>query len=235
VDGAADFARDQAYWAGAAAVAAWIVGLAGLFVNGVGLFFIWGQLKANRLALVSAARSADAAADAAKSAQLTARPWIKFEVTRAILFLHEPDSGEIGCQIDYRFENIGQTPAVQLAVIHRPVPAVAGHTVTEDDFLALAAEGTSRPRAVFPGESVVEGRSQNFPFPPQPDERMLGFKIIAAVAYRSHSSGELHLTPLTLGLQHKVPPPDRVYRFWRGMGQVECLVIPLGDETPDPT
>jgi hypothetical protein len=91
------------------------------------------------------------------------------------------------------------------------------------------------PRVLFPNDLIEEGVSTNFPFPRQSDESMLSFKVIAAGVYKATSDGELHWTPAVLQLQHEIPPEDRVYRFYRGMGHVLCLAMLLGTETPLPT
>lgn len=90
------------------------------------------------------------------------------------------------------------------------------------------------PRVFFPSDAVSEGISTNFPFPRQPDESFISFIVVAAVLYKATPDGDAYWTPGIYQLQHVTPPADRVYRFYRGMGNVECLVIRLS-ETPNPT
>jgi hypothetical protein len=208
-----------------------------LIVSVIGIVFIWHQIKSGKEALYAASRSAESAADAARIAHASVRPWIKFTVKKAYLHFNDQNTSEVGCQIDYKIENIGNTPAVELKVVFKPIPV--GHGIDVDfnlEFESLkSVDISSNPRVVFPRDIIEEGLSTNFPFAPQLDERMLGFKVIAAVVYKAAFDGQEYWTPVAVGLQHETPPEDRVYRFYRGMGHVPCLVIYLGKQTPPPT
>lgn len=213
-----------------------VIALLGVLVSGIGLYFIWAQLKASREALSASSTSAQAAADAAKIAYAATRPWLKFEVTKAYLYLSPNNLEEVGCQINYRIENIGNTPALHAGVVFRPVPTGYGtDSDIQRELESLRATKPGNPRVLFPGDGITEGRSINFPFPRQSDERMIGFKVVAAAVYKASAEGETYWTPAVLGLQHETPPPDKVYRFYRGMGNVPCLAFLSGDETPPPT
>lgn len=139
--------QDQAYWAAAAALAAWVVGLIGLTVNGLGLALIWRQVKLSNAALALAAETS-------RMAVLAERPWIKIQ------------SGEVGfvpsvsfthMTVDVALENVGKSPASSveywIVQVQRP---------TEEGVSAALA---SRPSTVqllptlFPGdryEKVLE-------------------------------------------------------------------------------
>jgi hypothetical protein len=161
---------------------------------------------------------------------------VKLEVTKAHLYFNEGNTDEVGCQVDYRIKNIGNTPALQAGVVFRPLPH--GHLINVDLDLELEQLRQAKPRTprvLFPGDEVIEGLSMNFPYPPQPQESMVGFKVIVAIVYRSAPDGETHWTPAVLALQHETPPADRVYRFYRGMGTVPCIVMLEGELTPHPT
>ncbi|WP_421739957.1 hypothetical protein [Caulobacter sp.] len=228
--------KEQAYWAATSALAAWMLGFIGLLMNAVGIYLVWGQLKANREALSSATAGAYAAAEAAKVAHLATRPWIKFSISKAYLYLYPDNPDQVGCQINYRYENIGQTPAVQVALIYRPF-AVAWETLEAWplEFDNLLKTEPRQTRALFPGEFVDEGRSTNFPFPPLQDESRLSFRIVAAVTYKAHATGETYVTPVVAGLQRKELLADKDCQVFRGMRDVEFIVVPMFDDTPDPT
>lgn len=184
----------------------------------------------------AAAASAQSAADATQIAYAAHRPWVTFSISRAYLTFALDNLAEVGCQIDFAIENVGGTPAIDLRVVFCPVPV--GHGTNSDvevELARLRSQSARDPRVLFPGQRIEEGRGTNFPFPPQPNERMLGFKVVAAVLYRAALDGQEYWTPAVISLQHEVPPSDRVYRFYRGMGHVPCLVILSGDETPAPT
>lgn len=213
-----------------------ITAILSLLVSGVGLYLIWGQLKAGRQALGAAAMSAKAAADAATVAYASARPWIKLTISKAYLTFSPSNVEEVGCQLNYTIENIGNTPAVDLHLVFKPVPAGFGTDVVWDEELSsLRSSDRRHSRVLFPGDTIEEGRSTNFAFPRQRDEKMLGFRVVAAVIYKAALDGQEYWTPAVVGLQHETPPADRVYRFYRGMGHVPCLTMLLGDETPQPT
>src|SRR3569623_2089635 len=67
----------------------------------------------------AAAASAQASADAARIANAAIRPWVRFRVSRAHLYFSAENSTEVGCQLDYVVENIGETPAVDLRVVFK--------------------------------------------------------------------------------------------------------------------
>lgn len=227
-------AKEAAYWAASSALAAWLFGALAIIVNAVGLYFVWRQLKGNREALSAASVSATAAADAAKVAFMASRPWIKFQVHRAYLYLDADRPDQVGCQIDYQYENIGQTPAVQVGVVYKPVPQ-SRTTDYRKEFAELLVQEPQDMQAVFPGEVVQLGPSRRFPFAPVDEERWgISFAVVAAVKYRAHASGEIYWTPLMLQLQQSDPKVVD-HRIFRGMGHLTCLVMPVGAHTPDPT
>jgi hypothetical protein len=219
-------------WAMGSALAAMMT----VFVSAVGLYFIWAQVRASREALADSSTSASAAAAAARTAYASTRPWIKLEVSRVFLTFNPAQPGQVGCQIDYRLENIGKTPAIEAGIVFKPLPVGYGVlTDVAEELRSLFGSPPHNPRVLFPGDVVNEALSTNFPFPPQRDERFMGFKVVAAVVYKAEADGPNYWTPVVLSLQQKEPPPDRVYRFYRGMGHVECLVIRDGRESPNPT
>lgn len=184
----------------------------------------------------AAATSANAAAGATRIAYAATRPWIKLRVLKAFLYFNADNMAEVGCQLDYIIENIGNTPAIDLMVVFKPVPVGYGTNTNIDMELASLQSASKRnPRVLFPKDEITEGVSTNFPFPNQTDETVLGFKVVAAVLYKAALDGQEYWTPAVIGLQHETAPVDRVYRFYRGMGNVPCITMLLGDETPVPT
>jgi hypothetical protein len=228
------FESHSGLWNAASAGAAWLFGLIALAINVFGLIFVWRQLRMNELTLKATAESAAAAAEAARISYVSSRPWLNFSIKKAYLYFNPDNPTEIGCQIDYSYKNVGQTPAVQVGVVYRPVPSTAQNRSLRDEFLELFQEKPFQPHPLFPGESIEQGLSRNFPFPPQPDERFLGFRIVAAVVYKANTLGETYWTPIALALQITEPPTTEHF-FRRGMGNVECLVMRIAEETPDPT
>ena len=227
------FEAHAGLWAFGSALAA----LSSVAVAVIGLRFIWRQLKASRQELAASATSAQAAADAAKIAFSSTRPWIKFEIQDAILYFHPSQPEVVGCQIGYRIENAGKTPAIDVAMLYKPLPqSSAMPQGVRDELDGLPETGIDlSPIVLFPGDVIAASRSMTFPFPAQPQEDFLGFKIVAAVVYRASPEGEMYRTPVVLDLQHAVMPPDRKNRFYRGMGTIKCLVMRSGRETPSPT
>ena len=226
------FEAHSGAWAFGSAIAS----IASLLVTGIGIYFVWRQLVASREALTNSTISAKAAADAAKTAYDSIRPWLKFEVRRAFIYLNPNQLDLVGCQIDYRLENIGKIPAIQVEVLYKPVASAGIHRpVLADELASLEPIDPRMPTVLFPGDTREIGPSRNFPFPPLPDESMMGFHVVAMARYRASPDGPYYNTPLVLGLQHSKPPADRIYRFWRGMGAVECMALTIEAQTPSPT
>jgi len=226
------FESHSGLWAFGSTVATFLT----VLVGGVGLFFVWRQLRASKTALIDSTKSAQAAADAAKSTFATTRPWLKLEVTKAYIYLNEANSEDVGCQINYRIENIGRTPALRAGIVFKPIPMGYGIATDMDSELEELRQTKPRtPRVLFPNDVVEEGLSLRFAYPPQVNESMVGFKVIVAAVYNAAPEGETYWTPGVFGLQHETPPPDLIYRFYRGMGSVPCMVLLDGEATPPPT
>jgi hypothetical protein len=212
-------------------------------VTALGVYLVYrtlGEAKRTATGTIEAANaaraSADAAAEAAKVASLASRPWVKFSVSSVIIYLMPTNPQEVGCQIHYEYENIGDTPAIHAGLVFAPVPVSAQNPPNwTEQIKNLIDKEPRQPRALFPGEKVISNLSTNFPFPPQPNEDAVTFSVVAGVTYKTHATGMIHSTFTISQLQQKTPPADRIFRFLRGMGIVECIVMYDGSTTPDPT
>lgn len=143
--------QDQAYWAATAAVAAWLLGLIGLIVNGVGLALIWRQVKHGNAALVFAAETS-------RMAVLAERPWIKIR-SDEIAFVPTPHFTHT--TVEVALENVGKGPALGVEFWITQV-----RDFTES---AIAAELVKRPVTVqvlptlFPGDTIKQFIEADFP------------------------------------------------------------------------
>jgi hypothetical protein len=72
-----------------------------VFVSGIGLYFIWRQLKATKQTIADSSKSAQAAADAARTSFAATRPWVKFRVSKVHLHFNDGNPEEVGCQVNY--------------------------------------------------------------------------------------------------------------------------------------
>ena len=151
-------AEAQTYWTAVAAVAAVLIGCLTVTVNAVGLYLLWGQLRANREALAAATKSANAATEAARHSQLTSRPWIKFDIDGGLLRLMPELPDEMTAMVSVNYENIGQTPAIQVAVIFKPLIVV--RDVEPDIAREFAALLATRPP--FLAETLFSGDKKCF-------------------------------------------------------------------------
>jgi len=229
-----DLAVDQAYWAAVAAVAAVIFGLLAVTVNATGLYLLWGQLKANREALIVAIKSANAATEAARQAQLTSRPWIKFEIEDGGLRLMPETPDKMVAHMSVSYENIGQTPATQVGITFKPLIVVRNaEPDIPSEFAALLETKAYGPETLFPGDKRNYGLNLDFPLPPLPDDEDIRFRLIAVVVYRAHATGELLYTPLVRTLLRQIEG-GAVREFRPRMGHVMCRVRSMGDITIDP-
>ncbi|WP_288759438.1 hypothetical protein [uncultured Brevundimonas sp.] len=236
------FHYPESMWTAGSTIAAWCFGFLTLVLNGVGLWFIWKQLKANQVALGAAVESADAAKAATAAAVSTSRPWLTFEVSRAHIYVAPDQPGTVGCQIDYEIKNIGQTPALQVRIAFQPIGAQRVRDMPEyaEEILAAIPEETiSEPRTVFPSAVILEGRSTTFPWPDEWIDHSGGssFTVYAAVFYRSSLDGPVHRTVQVLRLQKEAPGVAPYgYAFHPDVSAHHpCRVIFIGSLTPSPT
>lgn len=137
-------------------VAAWwsragvVVSILGLVVSGVGLFFIWKQLRHGEEAVREAARSSQAAADAANAAILSSRPWLNVVDVKAQFHESEEPPQLV---LTFDIHNIGATPAL-MATTHALLIQPQNQRDLDE---AVRNFGSSAPESggatIFPGEA----------------------------------------------------------------------------------
>ena len=104
-------ARDSAYWAAAAALAAWLIGLITLVVNGGGILLLWRQLKISEDAAL-------AARDAVRIAAAETRPWLQLGFSKLEGYVQfDPPRVRVWGFVD--INNIGKTPALSAGMLAR--------------------------------------------------------------------------------------------------------------------
>lgn len=111
-------AQDSAYWAGAAAIAAWIIGIVSLLVSGGGMWLLWHTLRATR-AGVAEASAGNALAVKANKQQLRAYLIVSNARAEGLLPL-----GFAKLSVD--IVNSGQTPARKVRIYYALVFLPAG-------------------------------------------------------------------------------------------------------------
>lgn len=177
-----------AYWAAASAQAAWMLGLITILGNGIGLFLVWRQLRANGIAIGHSAQSAQAAADAAMTAARDVRPWLRLD-SPAPVEMHKINADQFQAMVSVRWKNVGRTPASR----------VAGHAVLLPDESAEAARDALdqflrtdlSSRTIFPEEE--DGIGFGVQLLADGDERS-GWPILVAVRYWLPGSDHFHHT-----------------------------------------
>ncbi len=119
-----------------------------IVVNVVGLFFIWAQLRSNQKSVRAAAKGADAAAVAARTALMSERPWIRHWFADDLTI--DLTDGALEIFLKWKWENVGKTPAMGVLATLRLVP--------EDADLQSEIETAARLRSqadtIFPKQIV---------------------------------------------------------------------------------
>lgn len=181
-------ARDSAYWAGAAALAAWLIGLITLVVNGGGILLLWRQLKISEAA-------ATAASDAVHIAASETRPWLKVSVGGL--------KGLVGSDGRLRvigtivITNVGKTPATNILVGSKVLVQPDAGAIAAA-FTELKTEKTGLRAVVFP-EEAAESISWNR-LVIADDDRGRARDVRLAVLVRYSSKLNKHATPILLDI-----------------------------------
>ena len=180
--------RDAAYWAAVSAQAAWLLGLVTILGNGIGLFLVWRQLRANAIAIGHSAQSAQAAADAAMTAARDVRPWLRLD-SPAPIEMHMINADHFQAIVPVRWKNVGRTPASRVS---------AHAALLREDSIEAAQEALDHllrddlgSRTVFPDEE--DGLGFGVQLPANSDERK-GWPIFVAVRYWLPGSDHFHHT-----------------------------------------
>ena len=170
------FQYPEAFWASSSAWAAWCLGVFGLLANGVGLFFIFRQLKATD-------DNAKAALLAAQAAVMETRPWIR------VKFVHGARLKDNVLTLRVDWENTGATPAVGLQV-----HTVRVHQGEAWDAAFERAMGyqTDAGVVLFQGEADFMWHDEKISLPQEADQR-----ILAVVTYRMSGSPQMFVSPET--------------------------------------
>lgn len=193
--GALEAAQDSAYWAAAAAMAAWLIGLITLLVNGGGILLLWRQLKISEAAV-------KAATTATEIAILEQRPWLKVEpMEGGHIYFRLGDNSSVMVHIRVEIENVGRTPAVMVDYRFRAV--VAGDDPSEA-LNDLKAKPAVAETTIFPDDTLVipmtSGALTNLR-----EGDFVAVDVVCLVRYRSYASPDWHMTPLLLAIE---PAPE---------------------------
>ncbi|MFN7106828.1 MAG: hypothetical protein ACK4MY_01270 [Brevundimonas sp.] len=198
--------RDAAYWAGVAAIAAWV----GVVTSSIALGLVWQQLRANAAALKASTKSADAAANAARIAFQQSRPWIKLSLTSrnsSVYFTPAHDGIYQNPQISIpiRYENVGQTPALGHLVITRGVrdPHLNNGAELRAVWKEILATDWHPQEAVFPGDGQDVGYGTSLPWPA--DLPSASFAVLVVALYKNAIDEPWHGTPLIVWLHGPQP------------------------------
>lgn len=202
--------QQSALWTQIGALAS-IVGVA---VSAVGLVFIYKQLRHSAAAVQEAAKSSEAAAEAAQGTLLMSRPWLKVDYAREA-HIHERNSSPPRLVIAVTSTNVGATPAIDAstyAILLENSHQDALNEVIES-FLA------KEPRiseTIFPNESSVQtGWNVDLTEPVE------GFwTIVVLTSYRFSGSSRRHFSGVALAvakLTHEAPDhfPEAGLLSWK--------------------
>ena len=183
--GALEAARDSAYWAAAAALAAWLIGLITLLVNGGGILLLWRQLKISEEAAL-------AARDAVRIAASETRPWLTLSLddTRGGVRASSPTLRAYG---KVAVSNVGKTPALAVGVKYRVLIEPTNAEIAES-FAALRLDMEGRTKVIFPDQTVRLSYWSGCEIPSDDLGTRRQCKLAALVTY---SSGAMeHETPV---------------------------------------
>lgn len=181
-------ARDSAYWAGAAAVAAWFA----LFLNGGGIALLWRQLKISEDAAL-------AARDAVRIAAAETRPWIQAVVRKADGAVTNRDTTLRTVAI-VDLVNVGKTPATKISTFSRVLVQPTPREIREA-FDALRNRTDVSHRILFPGETT---NTYNWTQETVAAEDWHGRRdVFIALLVRYSSGAADHETPMLLNVWPK--------------------------------
>lgn len=179
-------ARDSAYWAAAAALAAWLIGMITLVVNGGGILLLYRQLKISEDAAL-------AARDAVRLAASETRPWLQVSLSHA--------EGQVGANQHLRVQghlvisNIGKTPAMNVWIGSRLLVQPVRGEVNEA-FEQLRGEDRSRRPVIFPGQEVTTTSYDRVALSDNDFGKSRDVKL--AILVRYFSANDSHETPVLL-------------------------------------
>lgn len=232
------FHQPEAFWAASSAWAAWTLGIVGLFLNAAGIYLLIAQLKANRVALKSAADSADAATEAARLARLDTRPWLKPILPEEVQcgLLRNSDGGyRLRFHFPLKLENIGRTPALMVSVTAQVTREPSAENI--DYFLNRLAEAPIKTNfTVFPADTYAAPMDLNAPIETEDFTSQVRIVCTVLVTYREHVEGDVLSTPIVMTLSNigaSDPPAFRTLRPAYGMEAI--ALIPYVFHTRAPT
>lgn len=202
-------------WAGVTAA----VAMGGLATSVWGVLVVRSQLRQNREAIAGAAKSSEAAAQAAKAAVLQSRPWLKLEGRGHLEITTPGNDGLAQVQLRCQLTNVGRTPGVKARVLLFPAPEPFSPQI-----LASIEEQTrnywDQGYVVFPGSPLdVVGY---FQASSADVRRMVQGVWIACAVYQTAGDDEWFQTPRAL-LVSGDKLPDGAGQFVR---PVEPMIMP---------
>jgi hypothetical protein len=187
--------QDMVLWAFWAALSSGL----GIFVTGVGIFYVRQTLEANRAAVITAEKALEITRHAHIIEQ---RPWIAVRAMKAGTGVVSKDV--ISVHLWVRFTNIGKTPATNVKPFAMTYPRTTGSTDMVADFIPQIKKWTMAlpGKILVPGDWFEEGRG------PQ----IVGKNILSqeSEVYKNHISMRF-----SVGASYKSLLSDEVYHSAR--------------------
>ncbi|WP_313004811.1 hypothetical protein [Brevundimonas sp.] len=215
------------YWGAAAALAAWIIGLAGLCLNGAGIILLVRQLAANRQAIEAANASALAAAEAARIATLDTRPWVRGEAEKYVECRLNASDGRLALAFEqsFKIQNIGRTPATAVRVMSS-VLTDPSQTQIDDTIAGLALVRLPGAVALFPEESNTVLLKSHAELEARHLHESLRVLMVIVVTYSDHLGGKRKVSPFVWSVSNaddSSPPMFRMLTPRPGITVIELV------------
>ncbi|WP_332660857.1 hypothetical protein [Brevundimonas sp.] len=200
-----------AHWTEQAVYPAWVA----VFVNAIGLWFVFRQIQQNSRAIA-------AATEATRVAVAETRPWLELTLTGPTFSFRDDDPHQgTSVAVTATMTNVGKTPAIDAVLSVEVIPDVSKTTVEE-------ALNSPRPLSLqratlFPDRSAAYHQRLLL----GPREQKDVWYILAIATYRVPGGDELMRTPtvflVSLGdpMEPNHSDPDSYeYRVFDGYAQV---------------
>lgn len=168
-----------AHWAEQAVYPAWVA----IFVNAIGLWFVFRQVQQNSRAIA-------AATEATRVAVAETRPWLELTMTGPTFSFRGDDPLQgTSVQVSATMTNVGKTPAIEAVLTVEVISDVSKATVEE-------ALNSPRPLSfqratLFPDRSATHHQTLHL----GPRERTEVWHVLAIATYRVPGGGEIMRTP----------------------------------------
>jgi len=200
-----------AHWAQQAVYPAWVA----VFVNAIGLWFVFRQIQQNSRAIA-------AATEATRVAVAETRPW--FELTMVpptFSFRGDDHDQRTKVAVGVTMTNVGKTPAIDAVLSVQVIPDISKATV--EGALNSPRPLSFQSATLFPDRSTVHRQSLQV----GPRELKDVWYVLAIATYRVPGGGEMMRTPtvFVVNLGDRLEPnhsdPDSYeYDVFDGYAQV---------------